>query len=90
MESNDLRIFHRVAHENSFSKAAEKMGYVQSNVTLRIKKLEQELGTILFLRNNKGVSISHDGRKLLIYAEQILRLLDEATVCLYHLPRISL
>ena len=79
MESNDLRIFQRVAHEESFSKAAEKMGYVQSNVTLRIKKLEQELGTILFLRNNKGVSISRDGRKLLIYAEQIIQLLADAT-----------
>lgn len=79
MDINDLRIFQMVAHEQSFSKAAEKLGYVQSNVTLRIKKLEQELHTTLFLRNNKGVSISQDGRKLLVYAEQIIQLLDDAT-----------
>lgn len=55
MESNDLRIFQVVAYEGSISKAAIKMGYVQSNVTLRIKTLEDELGTKLLLRHSKGV-----------------------------------
>ena len=43
MEINDLIIFKTVASEGSISKAAKELGYVQPNVTERIKKLEQEL-----------------------------------------------
>ncbi|GAA0725286.1 LysR family transcriptional regulator [Clostridium malenominatum] len=78
MESNDLRIFQMVAYERSISKAALRMGYVQSNVTLRIQMLEKELGTTLVLRHNKGVTLTSSGEKLLVYAEQIIRLLNEA------------
>lgn len=78
MESNDLRIFQMVAYEKSISKAALRMGYVQSNVTLRIKILEEELGTTLLLRHNKGVTLTYDGEKLLVYADNIIRLLSEA------------
>lgn len=78
MESNDLRIFQMVAYEKSISKAALRMGYVQSNVTLRIKMLEEELGTKLLLRHNKGVTLTYSGEKLLGYANNIIRLLNEA------------
>lgn len=78
MESNDLRIFQMVAYEKSISKAALRMGYVQSNVTLRIKILEEELGTTLLIRHNKGVTLTYDGEKLLVYADNIIRLLNEA------------
>lgn len=78
MESNDLRIFQMVAYEKSISKAALKMGYVQSNVTLRIKMLEKELGTTLLLRHNRGVTLTNSGEKLLRYTEQIIKLLKEA------------
>jgi Transcriptional regulator len=78
MEINDLRIFKIVAYEKSISKAALKMGYVQSNVTLRIKALEKELETDLLIRHNKGVSLTDNGEKLLKYAEQIIQLVDKA------------
>ncbi|WP_307298762.1 MULTISPECIES: LysR family transcriptional regulator [unclassified Paenibacillus] len=79
MESSDLRIFRIVAQEQSISKAALKMGYVQSNVTLRIQKLEKELGQSLFDRSNKGITITEAGQQLWSYADQIVDLLDEAT-----------
>ena len=41
MEINDLIIFKTVASEGSISKVAKELGYVQPNVTERIKKLEQ-------------------------------------------------
>lgn len=78
MESNDLKIFQAVAYEKSISKAAARLGYVQSNITLRIQTLEKELGTTLLLRNNKGVTLTDSGKKLLTYAEEIIRLMDEA------------
>ncbi|MGV7116914.1 LysR family transcriptional regulator [Paenibacillus kyungheensis] len=79
MESSDLRIFRIVAQEQSISKAALKMGYVQSNITLRIQKLEKELGQSLFNRSNKGITITEAGQQLWSYADQIVDLLDEAT-----------
>lgn len=44
MESLELRIFLKVAQSSSITQAAKELGYVQSNVTAHIKKLENELG----------------------------------------------
>ena len=77
MESNELRIFRAVAHEGSITKAAQTLGYVQSNVTARVQQLEVELKTQLFYRQ-RGMVLTPMGEKLLSYAEQILHLLDEA------------
>jgi len=78
MEINDLRIFQSVAYEKSISKAALKLGYAQSNITMRIKVLENKLSTTLFIRNNKGTMLTHNGEKLLKYADKILELVYEA------------
>jgi DNA-binding transcriptional LysR family regulator len=82
MESADLRVFQMVAREGSITKAALRMGYVQSNVTARVQQLESELGTPLFLRHNRGMTLSSGGKTLLAYADKIVGLLDEATKAL--------
>lgn len=78
MESHELKIFKQVAELQSVSRAAEKLGYVQPNVSQRIKNLEEELGVRLFLRNNRGVTLTEEGKKLLDYTNKILQLIDEA------------
>ncbi|MCT2345830.1 LysR family transcriptional regulator [Bacillales bacterium AN1005] len=78
MESHELKIFKHVAELQSVSKAAEKLGYVQPNVSQRIKNLENELGVRLFMRNNRGVTLTEEGKKLLEYTNEILQLIDEA------------
>jgi len=82
MESSELRIFQMVAREGSITKAASKLGYVQSNVTARIQQLETELGTVLFFRHNRGMTLSSSGKTLLAYADKIVGLLEEATKAL--------
>ncbi|MCM3702224.1 LysR family transcriptional regulator [Paenibacillus macerans] len=82
MESADLRIFQAVAREGSITKAALRLGYVQSNVTSRIRQLESELGTALFHRHNRGMTLSSSGKMLLDYADKIIGLLDEAAAAL--------
>ena len=79
MESLELKIFREVAKAGSISKAAENMSYVQSNITTHIKKLEKELNSVLFVRHNKGITLTSEGKKLLFYANSILDLIDEAT-----------
>lgn len=82
MESGDLRVFQMVAREGTITKAALQLGYVQSNVTARIQQLEAELGTTLFLRHNRGMTLSASGKLLLDYANKIIGLLDEASKAL--------
>jgi DNA-binding transcriptional LysR family regulator len=78
LESHDLWIFKHVAELQSMSKAAEKLGYVQPNVSQRIKSLEDELDAQLFIRNNRGATLTDKGKILLNYANQMTILMDEA------------
>jgi DNA-binding transcriptional LysR family regulator len=73
-----LQIFKAVAEEGGITRAAAKLHRVQSNVTTRVKQLEAKLGTPLFLRQSRKLVLSPEGRTLLGYADQLLRLSSEA------------
>ena len=79
MEFRRLNTFRTVAAELSFTRAAARLGYVQSAVTSHIKALEDELGVRLFDRLGRRIMLTHAGSQLLCYAGQILQLADEAT-----------
>ncbi|WP_087973135.1 LysR family transcriptional regulator [Oceanobacillus rekensis] len=77
MEFKDLEIFQMVAIKGTVTEAAKELSYVQSNITSRIKKLEAELDTALFNRNNRGMTLTPEGKKLLVYCKKILILTNE-------------
>lgn len=58
------RIFYYVAKYRNFTQAAAALMSNQPNVTRTIKRLENELGCTLFLRSNRGVSLTPEGEKL--------------------------
>lgn len=78
MELSDLRIFLEVSQSGGITAAAEKLHRVPSNITARIKKLELELETPLFLREKNRLHISPAGKQLLPYAKQLLDLSQQA------------
>lgn len=78
MEISELRIFQMVAETGSITAAATKLHRVPSNVTTRIRQLEEKLGVALFLRENNRLKLSPDGKMLLEYCGQILKLVDHA------------
>ena len=78
MEVRSLQIFKAVAEQGSVSKAAQALHYVQSNVTARIRQLEQELDAELFYRKPRGMVLTSAGKTLLQYTDQTLRLIEEA------------
>jgi len=78
MDSADLRIFESVARLGGMSRAAAELNTVQSNVTARIRVLEEQLETSLFDRHSRGVALTPAGRRLLPYAEQVTALIKEA------------
>jgi DNA-binding transcriptional LysR family regulator len=77
-----LEIFKTVAEQGSITKAAARLHRVQSNVTTRVKQLEARLGTALFLRQNRRLTLSPEGKLLLAYADRLLRLSSEAEAAL--------
>lgn len=60
------------------TRAAWVLHRVQSNVTTRIRKLEDTLGTPLFPREGKRLILTADGHRFLDYAERLVALADEA------------
>ncbi|MBI3709860.1 MAG: LysR family transcriptional regulator [Proteobacteria bacterium] len=78
MELSDLRVFRAVVQEGGIIRAAERLHRVQSNVTTRIKQLEQKLGVDLFIREGRRLRLSPAGTVLLGYAERLLSMAEEA------------
>ncbi|MDD3221416.1 MAG: LysR family transcriptional regulator [Clostridia bacterium] len=79
MDLQSLRFFRTVASEGSFSKAAHKLNYAQSNLSTKILQLERELQVTLLYRHSHGVSLTPKGELLLTYADELLRLADETS-----------
>ena len=78
MDLAALRIFKTVVEQGGVNRAAAKLHRVPSNVTTRVRQLEEELGTRLFGRTGGRLVLSAEGKRLLVYAEQLLRLSAEA------------
>ena len=74
MELVALRTFQAVVEEGGILAASRKLNTVQSNVTGRIRRLEEELGTELFFRKGRGLELAPSGRVLLDYARRMLLL----------------
>lgn len=78
MELISLRTFQAVVEEGGIISASRKLNTVQSNVTSRIKRLEEELGTELFYRKGRGLELAPSGHVLLEYSRQLLQLEQQA------------
>lgn len=73
-----LRTFVAIAETGSFTLAANSVFRTPSAVSMQIKKLEETLGTTVFSRDARSVSLTQDGEMLLGYARRMLALNREA------------
>lgn len=78
MDLQVLRFFVTVAQEGGFTAASEKLHYAQSNLSTRIRQMEEELGETLFYRNKRGVTLTAKGELFYEYASRILNMSEEA------------
>lgn len=74
MDINQLEVMIAVARERSFSRAAEVLGRTQPAVSQSIRRLETELGEMLFDRSSKDGTLTSAGEVVLEYARQMLNL----------------
>jgi DNA-binding transcriptional LysR family regulator len=80
MADRRLQVFHAVAKQLSFTKAAEVLFMTQPAVTFQIKQLEEHFNTRLFDRGHGKISLTPAGEMVLVYAERILGLSSELDV----------
>ncbi|MFB2565395.1 LysR substrate-binding domain-containing protein [Rhizobium sp. IMFF44] len=78
MDLSDLRVFEAVSRHGSMNRAAQELHTVQSNVTARIRALEEELGVSLFQRHARGVSTTPAGQRILPFVGRLTKLLADA------------
>lgn len=78
MEFRQLETFRVVAEELSFSRAATRLGYVQSSVSAQVGALERELGVPLFDRLGRRIALTDAGEVLMAYSGRLLSLAEQA------------
>src|SRR6188768_1478363 len=78
LDNDVLRTFVAIAETGNFSTAAEAVLRTPSAVSMQIKKIEEQLGTVLFLRDARSVTLTESGEILLSYARRMIALSNEA------------
>lgn len=79
MDARDLATFEAVARLGGMGRAARELNTVQSNVTQRVRRLEESLGVSLFERSRAGARLTAAGERLMPYATRVDALLEEAS-----------
>jgi len=78
LEIDLLRSFVAIAEARALSRAASRVGRTQSALSQQMKRLEEVVDQPLFQRTGRGVVLTRPGERLLVHAQRILRLHDEA------------
>lgn len=78
MDLDALKAFRYIVELGTISQAADQLNYSQSNVTMKLAKLENELQTKLVRRHNRGCEVTDKGQELYEHALQIFMLIDKA------------
>src|SRR5258708_33223829 len=73
-----LRSFVSVVDAGGFTRAGERVYGTKSTVSQQIKRLEEDVGQPLLIRNGKEVTPTEAGERLLSYARRLLSLAEEA------------
>ncbi len=77
MNLKQLEAFVMIANNNSFSLTAKQLYLTQPTVSAYISKLEYELGEKLFYRTTKDVTLTEAGKKIYIYAKDMIELAEK-------------
>lgn len=78
MDIDQAKTFLAITAHGSFLEAARQLHLTQSTVSARIRRLEDELGTRLFVRNRAGTSLTPAGRRFLDYAKRLVLTAEQA------------
>ncbi len=77
MADRRLQVFHTVARQLSFTKAADELHMTQPAVTFQVRQLEEQFNTRLFDRTHNRISLTDAGKRVYDFAEKIFGLYSE-------------
>ncbi len=80
MDIRQLKYFVTIAEEGKITTAAKKLNIAQPPLSRQLKQMEEELGVVLFDRDNKSLNLTLEGERLLLRAKELLNKLDETMV----------
>lgn len=75
--NSDLTYFVEIAQQANLTRAAQHLGVSQPSLTLAMQRLEQSVGTSLFIRSRQGVKLTKAGDKLLLEARKLMAMWEE-------------
>ena len=77
MTFQQLEAFYWVSSLGSFSAASDRLFVTQSTISMRIRKLEKDLGVELFDRSSHSIQLTLSGLEFMQYARRILNICTE-------------
>lgn len=89
MDLQQLKVFREAAKAGGFTRASEVLHLSQSTISLHIKRLEEELGSPLFLRTKKRVYLNEAGQLLLQYVERIFQEVKNAQMAVQEINQLE-
>ncbi len=89
MDTALLKTFLVLAKTQSFTQTAERLFRSQSAISLQMTKLEESLGTPLFIRNNRNVVLTPRGEQLLGYAKAVLKAEEDLLAQCHRLTKLT-
>jgi len=73
LDTDQLRSFLAIVDSGSFTKAAERVHKTQSAVSMHIRRLEEQLGCALFVKQGRGARLTEEGERLIEFARRIVQ-----------------
>ncbi|MFQ3546498.1 LysR family transcriptional regulator [Halobacillus rhizosphaerae] len=80
MDIRQLKYFVTIAEEGKITTAAKKLNIAQPPLSKQLKQMEEELGVVLFDRDNKSLHLTLEGERLLLRAKELLNKFDETMI----------
>ncbi|WP_158817778.1 LysR family transcriptional regulator [Methylocapsa sp. S129] len=74
LDTDQLRSFLAIVDTGSFTRAAERVNKTQSAVSMHVRRLEEQLGCALFVKQGRGARLSEEGEKLIDFARRMMQI----------------
>ena len=82
LDTDQLRSFLAIVDSGSFTRAAERINKTQSAVSMHMRRLEEQLGVALFVKQGRGAKLSAEGERLIDFARRIMQVEASAMAAL--------